>query len=42
MLINARKTDLDELAVQPRIRKPRARGRGRRGLGKGGGEREND
>lgn len=31
MLINARKTDLDELAVQPRIRKRRARGRGREG-----------
>lgn len=28
MLINARKTDLDELAVQPHIRKRRARGRG--------------
>lgn len=34
MLINARKTDLDELVVQPHIRKRRARGRGR--------EREND
>lgn len=40
MLINARKTDLDELAVQPPIRKQRARGRGREGVRER--EREND
>lgn len=40
MLINARKTDLDELAVQPHIRKRRARGRGREGEKER--EREND
>jgi hypothetical protein len=31
VLINARKTDLDELAVQAHIRKRGARGRGREG-----------
>lgn len=43
MLINARKTDLDELAVQPHIRKQRARGRGREeGRERGWGERGRD
>lgn len=41
MLINARKTDLDELAVQARISKRRARGRGRQ-WGEWERERRND
>lgn len=45
MLINARKTDLDELAVQPHIKKWRARGRERereKGMWGGGREREGE